>query len=208
MNGTMRAKTIDRAALRLAVAMGASCRWRCVRRARAGGEELERPHGRRMPGRIARASGFRFAPRDGGADRDGAGDDDPPGGADPRRGRAGNGRVLRRSSCRPAGPRGSRGDRRADEDRGALGPGWQAGELTLPRRCVQAIVQRPGGAGAGRWLRDDRRGAMVGHGQPGDRRTAAAGRGSGPPAAGRGGLADPQPGGAAGRRPARAGLPR
>ena len=65
----MRARTIDRAAICLAVAMGALVLLATWARARADGEELDRPDGRKTPGRIAgdARSGFRFAPADGGA---------------------------------------------------------------------------------------------------------------------------------------------
>ena len=89
-------------------------------------------------------------------------------------------------------------------------PDWQAGEITMPRGCVQAIVQRPGEArvladsfeaiDASRWTITGK--PATGRASRGWTRMAE------PPPARRGGLAGPQPGGAAGRRPARAGLPR
>jgi hypothetical protein len=112
-------------------------------------EELERPGGRRIAGRIEgdARSGFRFAPRDGG----------PPIAIEPGltvlRGAqaAGPGgpatagpppfQVLAGESARLSGS-----IRTLTKTELRWAPGWQAGELTMPRGCVQAIVQRPGEA--------------------------------------------------------------
>ena len=119
----------------------------------AGVEELDRPDGQRIAGRIEgdARSGFRFAPRGGGPPialepgamirREGQGRG--PGRARARRHRP----ACRRSTCWSARPRGSRAALRTltgSEVRFA--PDWQPGEVTMPRACVQAIVQRPGEA--------------------------------------------------------------
>jgi hypothetical protein len=122
-------------------------------RGQAGVEELDRPDGQRIAGRIdgdAR-SGFRFAPRGGG----------PPIALEP-------GAMIRREGqgqgpgpgARPAASAGlppfhllvGEAARLSGTLRTLTGsevrfaPAWQPGEVTMPRACLQAIVQRPGEA--------------------------------------------------------------
>jgi hypothetical protein len=111
----------------------------------SGPETLERPDGRRVDGRIEgdARSGFRFVPRGG----------DPPSALEP-------GCVVHHAAPGPdplASPppfqilvgqaaRLSGSLRAVTRTEVRLAVGWQAGEVTLPRPCVQAIVQRPGEA--------------------------------------------------------------
>ncbi len=119
----------------------------------AGVEELDRPDGQRIAGRIEgdARSGFRFAPRGGG----------PPIALEP-------GAIVRREGqgqgpgpgSRPAAPAGlppfhllvGEAARLSGTLRTLTGsevrfaPAWQPGEVTMPRACLQAIVQRPGEA--------------------------------------------------------------
>ena len=154
MNATMRAETIDDGR-----PCGVPARRRCaggvvlltaVARGQPVVEELERPDGRRVPGRIEgdARSGFRFAPTDGGPrDRDGAGDGRSAGRGGPPERTSRRRPARRRSTCWPARPRGSRGCSgavTAVEVRWA--PDWQSGAIAMPRGCVQSIVQRPGEA--------------------------------------------------------------
>src|SRR5262249_24084929 len=92
-----------------------------------------------------------------------------------------------------------------------LGVGWQSGEVTLPRRCVQAIGQQPGEArgavgGAGRGLRGPRPGAVVDPRRGRAGRPAAPERAAEPPPARRGSRADLHPGGTPGEGATRPGL--
>jgi hypothetical protein len=153
MRVTTRAEVTDRAALRAAHGLAAALAVLLVvasgARGQSGVEGLDRPDGRRVPGRIEgdARSGFRFAPRDGG----------PPIALEP-------GLAIRREGRSP-GPdgRASTGPppfhllageaaRLSGLIRAVSGaevrwtPDWQAGEITMPRGCVQAIVQRPGEA--------------------------------------------------------------
>jgi hypothetical protein len=153
MRGITRAETIDRSVPRtargLAAALAAYVLLSGYARGQGGVEVLERPEGRRLPGRIEgdARSGFRFAPRDSG----------PPIALEPgaivRReesvigpdGRASSGpppfHLLAGEAARLSGT-----IRALNKDEVRWAPGWQAGEVTLPRGCVQAIVQRPGEA--------------------------------------------------------------
>jgi hypothetical protein len=116
-------------------------------RGQGGIEEIDRTDGRRIPGRIEgdARTGFRFAPRDGGS----------PIALEP-------GVIIRRDGPGPGGrpsmspPPFHLLAGEAEHLSGTLrtltmgevrwSPAWQAGEITLPRGCVQAIVQRPGEA--------------------------------------------------------------
>ncbi len=115
-------------------------------------EALDRPGGESIPGRIAgdARSGFRFIPSGGGA----------PIALEP------GATIHRAGATRPASPpaspatasappfhlligeagRFSGSFRSLDGSRARFAPAWQPDELTLPRACVQAIVQRPGQA--------------------------------------------------------------
>ena len=114
-------------------------------RGQAAPETLERPDGRKVEGRLEgdARSGFRFVPRDGGAPlalepgcvvhQGGPGPNilaSPP-----------PFHVLVGEAARLSGS--LRGWTGATV---RLGVGWQPGEVTLPRPCVQAIVQQPGEA--------------------------------------------------------------
>ncbi len=119
-------------------------------RAQSDVEELERPDGRRIPGRIEgdARSGFRFAPREGGGaaiamepgmairrePRPPGADGTATAGAPPFHLMAGE--VARLSGLLRAVT--------ATEVRWV--PDWQAAEIAMPRGAVQAIVQRPGEA--------------------------------------------------------------
>ncbi len=157
MNGTNRAETSDRAALRatpgLATALAACLLLPACAHGQAGVEELDRPDGQRIAGRIEGdvRSGFRFAPRGGG----------PPIALEP-------GAVIRREGqgqgpgpgALPAAPAGlppfhllvgeaarlSGSLRTLTGSEVRFAPAWQPGEVTMPRACLQAIVQRPGEA--------------------------------------------------------------
>jgi hypothetical protein len=155
MNGTNRAEKSDRAALRatpaLATAMAVCLLLPACVHGQAGVEELDRPDGQRIAGRIEgdARSGFRFAPRGGG----------PPIALEP-------GAMIRREGqgpgpgARPAAPVGlppfhllvgeaarlSGSLRTLTGSEVRFAPGWQPGEVTMPRACIQAIVQRPGEA--------------------------------------------------------------
>ncbi len=150
MNGPKRAEASDRAAwwaARSLAALAASLLLAALARGQAGVEELERPGGRRTPGRIEgdARSGFRFTPKDGGSPialepgvtvlrEAGAAGPTAPTGPPPFQ-------LLAGEAARLSG---SIRTLTATEVR--WGPGWQAGELTMPRGCVQAIVQRSGKA--------------------------------------------------------------
>ncbi len=152
MNGTRRAKASDRAALWAAhglTALAASLLLTACARGQAGVEELDRSGVRRVPGRIEgdARSGFRFAPRDGGS----------PIALEP------GVTILREARDASVGGQAATGPppfqvmageaARLSGSIHALtktelrwGPSWQAGEVAMPRGCVQAIVQRPGEA--------------------------------------------------------------
>jgi hypothetical protein len=120
-----------------------------VARGQSGVEELDRPDGRRVAGRLEgdARSGFRFAPKEGG----------PPIAMEP-------GLVIQRqeSSSGPGGPsrigpspfhllageaaRLSGVIREVTPTEVRWVPDWQSGTIAMPRGCVQAIVQRPGEA--------------------------------------------------------------
>ncbi|HZW33179.1 MAG TPA: hypothetical protein VFF52_20855, partial [Isosphaeraceae bacterium] len=141
--------TIARGGLRAAVGLAASIAALVLpapqARGQAAPESLERPDGRRVEGHMEgdARSGFRFVPRDGGAPlalepgcvvhQGGPGPDllaSPP-----------PFHVLVGEAARLSGwLRGLTGATVR------LGVGWQSGEVTLPRPCVQAIVQQPGEA--------------------------------------------------------------
>jgi hypothetical protein len=136
------------AALGLA-ALGASLLLAAGARGQAGVEELDRPGGRRVPGRIEgdARSGFRFVPRDGGSpiamepgftvlreDRAAGAGEPAPSGPPPFQ-------LLAGAAARLSGT-----IRTLTKTEVRWAAGWQAGELTMPRGCVQAIVQRPGEA--------------------------------------------------------------
>src|SRR5689334_13484562 len=111
----------------------------------AAWESLERPDGRKVEGRLegAARSGFRFVPRDGSTPvalepgcvvhQGGPGPDllaSPP-----------PFHVLVGEAARLSGSL-----RALTGATVRLGVGWQSDEVTLPRPCVQAIVQQPGEA--------------------------------------------------------------
>lgn len=119
----------------------------------AASESLERPGGESIPGRIAgdARSGFRFIPARGGA---------PimlEAGATIRRDDPSRPATPSSSAPLTAGPppfyllSGEAGRfsgllRSLDGARAVFAPAWQTDDLTIPRACIQAIVQRPGEA--------------------------------------------------------------
>jgi hypothetical protein len=152
MNGPKRTKTFGGAArwaTHALAALAASLLLAAWARGQADIEELDRAGGRGVRGRIEgdARSGFRFAPRDGGSPialepgvtvlreaRDASAGGPAATGLPPFQlmvGEAarlsGSIRALTKTELRWA-------------------PGWQAGEVAMPRGCVQAIVQRPGEA--------------------------------------------------------------
>src|SRR5262249_35115246 len=117
-------------------------------RGQSGVEELDRPDGRQVAGRVEgdARSGFRFAPRDGGppialepglAIRRGR----PPGADGPATTGPPPFHLLAGEAARLSGL-----IRSVTETEVRWGPDWQGGEITLTRGCVQAIVQRTGDA--------------------------------------------------------------
>jgi hypothetical protein len=147
----MRAEMTDRGALRsvggIAVVLAASWLLSTCARGQGGVEEIDRPEGRRVAGRIEgdARSGFRFAPRDGGSPiplepgvtirRDGPGSGGRPSTGPPPF------HLLAGEAARLSGTL-----RTLTMGEVRWSPAWQAGEMTVPRGCVQAIVQRPGEA--------------------------------------------------------------
>ncbi|HLH27982.1 MAG TPA: hypothetical protein VKW77_03650, partial [Acidimicrobiales bacterium] len=127
---------MPRVAPGLAAALAACVLLSTCARGQGGGEVLDRPEGRRLPGRIEgdARSGFRFALRDGGA----------PIALEP-------GAIIRREgSASGAGGRSSGGPppfhllageaarlsgriRALSKDEVRWAPAWEAGEVTLPR---------------------------------------------------------------------------
>jgi hypothetical protein len=152
MKGPKRPEASDRAAwwaARSLAALAGSLLLAACARGQAGVEELDRPGGRRVAGRIEgdARSGFRFAPRDGGS----------PIALEPGVTILREARTTAASEPASSGPppfqllageaaRFSGSIRALTQTELRWGPGWQAGEVAMPRGCVQAIVQRPGEA--------------------------------------------------------------
>ncbi|MGP0062952.1 MAG: hypothetical protein ACLQGP_05025 [Isosphaeraceae bacterium] len=115
----------------------------------AGGESLERPDGRRVEGRIegSATAGFQFIPKVQGGDVGGAIALEPgsiiqhEGSAADTLAGAPPFHILVGETAQLSGTL-----RELTRDSLRLAVGWQSGEVALSRRCVQAIVQRPGEA--------------------------------------------------------------
>ncbi len=142
-------RAIPRAVLSLAAPLAAVFLLAARADGQSGGESLERPDGQRVEGRIEgnATAGFRFIPRVAGS---GAGTAIAlePGSIIHHEGSAADAlssappfHVLVGESARLSGTL-----RELTRDSVRLGVRWQSGEVTLPRACVQAIVQRPGEA--------------------------------------------------------------
>jgi hypothetical protein len=144
-------RAITRAVLSLAAPLVAVAAFLLSARAyaQAGTESLERPDGPRVEGRIEgdATAGFRFIPRGAGSGP-GAAIVLEPGSIISHEGSAADAlssappfHVLVGEAARLSGTL-----RELTRDSVRLGVGWRSGEVTLPRACVQAIVQRPGEA--------------------------------------------------------------
>ena len=135
-----------RAARRLVAALAVSLLLTACVRGQSGVEELERPDGRRVAGRIEgdARSGFRFVSRDGGSPiamepgvvirREGRSDAPASAGPPPFH-------LLAGECARLSGM-----IRSATMTEVRWAPDWQAAEVAMPRGAVRAIVQRPGEA--------------------------------------------------------------
>src|SRR5262245_33879553 len=136
-------RAILRAGLGLAVPLAALLLQAPQAAGQAAWESLERPDGRKVEGRLegAARSGFRCVPRAGGpavAREPGCvvhqGEPGPDLLASPPPFHVLVGEAARLSGALRA----------LTGATVRLGVGWQSGEVTLPRPCVQAIVQQPG----------------------------------------------------------------
>lgn len=153
MNRTTRREPIGRAVSQAVVVLATLLLpTACARaQAQADAESLDRPGGESIPGRIAgdARSGFRFIPARGGgapiALQQGMtirrGGETRPTSPSPATASAPPFHLLIGEAGRFSGSL-----RSLDGSRARFAPAWQPDELTLPRACVQAIVQRPGEA--------------------------------------------------------------